>query len=94
MGFISRLLGRGNEQRAATFAEKFLNGPGIFHVGMQSDTGIKVNEQVALTAAAVWGAVQIIANAVATLPCHVMKRKDGGKDYDHAIYHLLAHEPN
>jgi HK97 family phage portal protein len=93
MGFIQRLFGR-NEERAATFRDTYLNERGIVQVGLQSDTGIKVNEQVALTASAVWGAVQIIASAVATLPIHVMNRKDGGKDYDHGVAHLLAHEPN
>jgi HK97 family phage portal protein len=97
MGFISKLLGRDekqDEQRAATYRETYLNSMGFQHVGMQSDTGVKVNESVALTASAVWAAVQLIASAVAALPVHVMHRKDGGKDHEHAVAHLLAHEPN
>lgn len=96
MGFFNRIFHRGDdESRAQSFREKYLSGMGLTYLGIgASDTGLKVNEQVAMTASAVWGAVQIIASAVSTLPVHVMRRQDGGKDQAHAVRHLLANEPN
>jgi phage portal protein BeeE len=38
--------------------------------------------------------VQIIAQAMAALPCHVTTRDGGEKQYDHAAARLLGAEPN
>jgi HK97 family phage portal protein len=96
MGPLGRLFRHIETRAVATFRDRLhaMGQPGLSYLSTGSDTGIRVTEQVALTAAAVWSAVQLISSTVSTLPVHVMKRRDGGKDYDHPVYRLLADEPN
>jgi HK97 family phage portal protein len=59
--------------------------------------GITVSEESALTYAAVWQAVSLIAGDVGSLPLHLYKRsKDGGKTRfdDHPLYYILHDAPN
>jgi HK97 family phage portal protein len=67
---------------------------GIFSAGGYNDSGVRVTEQTALAASAVYACCAVIAQAVASLPVHVFTQADGTKLYDHAVARLLAREPN
>jgi HK97 family phage portal protein len=68
--------------------------------GGSTDAGMRVSELIALQYPAVLACVSIIANAVATLPLHVMKidyvngRESKTKDFAHALYNRLLKNPN
>ena len=62
-----------------------------------SNTGVRVDETTALTFSAVYACVRVLAESVASLPIHVMKRESNGNvvtDRDHPIYKLIAKRPN
>lgn len=90
MGLISRLFGR-TETRAAS--DYLPSSVGMYTTAGFNDSGVTVTEANAVTCSAVWACVQIVSQAVASLPVHVLKRDTGEKQYDHAIAKLLA-EPN
>lgn len=48
-------------------------------IGSQSLSGENVTEETALTYSAVWNAVSLISGTIATLPLHLMQRKDKTK---------------
>lgn len=59
--------------------------------------GRPVTERSAMQMTAVYGCVRILAEAIADLPLHVYRYKDGGgkeKTVDHGLYRLLHDEPN
>lgn len=88
MGFFQRILGletRAIDPNRDLFA--FVS-PG------RNESGVTVDEQTALASSAVWACVSVIANAIAALPVHVVKRADGERQYDHPVTRLLAREPN
>jgi|GEM_PF-155394 len=62
----------------------------------RSTSGKAVNERTAMQTTAVYSCVRILAEAVASLPIHVYRYADNGKEriYDHPLYHLLHDEPN
>jgi HK97 family phage portal protein len=91
MGLLKRLFGRGREERAHDYLPA---SAGIFAVGGFNDSGVVVTESNALTCSAVWACAQIIAEAVANLPAHVLRREDNAKLYDHPVATLLHREPN
>ncbi|HKM23790.1 MAG TPA: phage portal protein [Erysipelothrix sp.] len=45
---------------------------------------------------AVYSCVRILAEAIASLPLHVYRYKENGKErvYNHHLYHILHNEPN
>ena len=62
-----------------------------------STSGKPVTERSAMQMTAVYSCVRILAEAVAGLPLHLYRYKDGGgkeKATDHSLYHLLHDEPN
>lgn len=64
---------------------------------VRTDTGETVNAETALKLSVVFGCVRIIAETIATLPCLVYrKRNGGGRDVDtsHPLYSLLHDSPN
>lgn len=66
-------------------------------VGASTTAGIPISEETALTVSAVWSAVTMIADDIASLPWHLYKRTgNGGKElYDaHPLYSLVHDEPN
>lgn len=67
----------------------FLFGP--------TSSGRPVTERSAMQMTAVYSCVRILAEAIAGLPLHVYRLKDGGgkeKAVDHSLYRLLHDEPN
>lgn len=71
------------------------NGEYTFNFG-RSTSGKSVNEMTAMQTTAVYVCVRILSEAVASLPIHVYRYKDGGKEMvcDHPLYTLLHDEPN
>ena len=62
-----------------------------------SSAGKRVNERSAMQMTAVYSCVRILSEAVASLPLHFYRIKDGGgkeKAIDHPLYLLLHDEPN
>lgn len=90
MGLFNKLFSRREETRGIPSTPDI----GIFSGGGYSDAGVTVNEMIAMTTSAVYACVSVIANSIATLPVHVLARKDGAKQYEHPLQHLLAVEPN
>ena len=62
----------------------------------RSTSGKAVNERTAMQTTAVYSCVRILSEAVASLPIHVYRYTDTGKErvYDHPLYRLLHDEPN
>ena len=70
-------------------------GTSWFHIG-RSWSGKAVTERTALQQTAVYACVRIIAETIASLPLHLYKYTDNGKEKDctHPLYYLLHDEPN
>jgi HK97 family phage portal protein len=69
----------------------------LFNVGAQTDSGIVVTDELAMTCAAVYACVNVLSSDIAKAPLNLLKRrKDGGADHytDSKTYHLLKTEPN
>jgi HK97 family phage portal protein len=69
----------------------------LFNVGSQTDSGIVVTDELAMTCAAVYACVNVLSSDIAKAPLNLLKRrKDGGSDHytDSRAYHLLKTEPN
>ena len=63
--------------------------------GEQSKTGISVTEESAMQLSAVFGAVRVISETMATLPWHVKQNTDGViKDAEAHPINKLIHAPN
>lgn len=64
--------------------------------GTKTTSGVQVTEEKALCLPAVWSAVNRISSAVASLPLHVYRRRDNGKEKaaQHPAYILLHDTPN
>ena len=80
-----------------------INTPGLmdyflFGGGQATASGVRVNENNALTISTVHQCVRVIADTVASLPCFVYRRLpgNGGKEraVDHPLYAVLHEEPN
>ena len=62
-----------------------------------TSSGKNVNEQTAMQVTAVYSCVRILSEAIAALPLHTYKYKDGGgkeKAIEHPLYYLLHDETN
>jgi len=59
-------------------------------------SGKTVNEFTAMQTTAVYSCVRILAEAVASLPLHIYRYKENGKErvYNHSLYNILHNEPN
>jgi len=68
-----------------------------FWGGVESKSGVQVNEETAMKYTAYYSGVRIISETIAALPLNVYKRNsDGGKQKstDHPLYSLLHDQPN
>jgi HK97 family phage portal protein len=90
---IKSLLGFGQARDKPV--RNYSNGEYSFNFG-RSTSGKSVNEMTAMQTTAVYACVRILSEAIASLPIHVYRYKDGGKEmvYDHPLYTLLHDEPN
>lgn len=73
----------------------YSNGEYVFPFG-RSTSGKTVNESTAMQTTAVYACVRILSEAIASLPVHVYRYQNGGKEMvcDHPLYILLHDEPN
>jgi HK97 family phage portal protein len=64
--------------------------------GSNTYTGHEVDENSALESASVWAAVRKISQSIASLPLHLYKRMDRGREkaIDHPLYNLMHIRPN
>ena len=90
---IKSLLGCGQARDKPV--RNYSNGEYSFNFG-RSTSGKSVNEMTAMQTTAVYACVRILSEAIASLPIHVYRYKDGGKEMvcDHPLYTLLHDEPN
>ena len=93
MGILS-LFGRG-KSRDKPIENAYRNGEYSFLFGRTS-SGKKVNEMTAMQTTAVYACVRILSEAIASLPLHIYKYSDKGKEMviTHPLYNLLHDEPN
>jgi len=84
------LEGRSNLARPTNWLLYGLTG------GNQSYTGKIVSEESALSSSAVWAAVRILSETIASLPLHLYRRLERGKERatDHPLYNVLHIKPN
>lgn len=81
-------------ERRATYS---LRDPALVALfgGNESESGVVVTEQTALNYAAVWGAVRVISEGIASLPLHLYRRESNGRKRatDHPLYTVLHSMP-
>ena len=72
-----------------------LSGNYVFSFG-RTTSGKPVNEITAMQTTAVYACVRILAETIASLPLHIYKYTDFGKErvYKHPLYYLLHDAPN
>lgn len=72
----------------------YSSAPNFFFGG--STSGKAVNERTAMQTTAVYACVRILAETIASLPLHVYKYTEKGKEkaIEHSLYYLLHNEPN
>ena len=90
MGFIQRFF-RGRETRPAKISN------GIQRLFGRTQAGVYVNHDIALTYSAVWAAVRLISETIASMPWQVFaSTPDGGRTRDeaHRLDHLLTRQVN
>ncbi len=71
-------------------------GSGLSFLFGRSTSGSSVNERTAMQTTAVYACVRILAETIASLPIHIYKYSETGKerDYQHPLYSILHDEPN
>ena len=77
MGFFDRF--RKAETRNLEDPNVPLSAASLFDWGGTSSSGVRVNEDSALTVPAIWDAVNFLSSTIAKLPIHVYSRADGSK---------------
>ena len=90
-------IGRERNQRSMENPRKSINEAYDDMLVGTSTSGAMVSEDSALTFSAVWAAVRVLAESVASLPLVVYERtEDGGHKpaTSHPVYRLLHDEPN
>jgi HK97 family phage portal protein len=105
MGLLSRIFGR-NEHRAAKPAQGWQPTPGWqpfdylpptvgnFGSNGRVDSGVHVDEQIALTASAVYACVSVISNTISSLPLAVKQKTGHAEQINHPVYKVLHERPN
>ena len=83
-------------KRARDKPTNLYEGSDFSYLFGRTTSGKNVNEMTALQTTAVYACVRILAEAIASLPIHVYKHTDEGKEQDvnHQLYYLLHDEPN
>lgn len=92
MGFINQLL-----KKRFTFKDfDSMMDAQAGMVGPVTHAGVNIGEETALKSSAVYACVRLLAWSVGSLPFHVYRRAERGKEknYDHPLYRLLHDEPN
>jgi len=77
MGFFDKF--RKAETRNLEDPNVPLSAASLFDWGGTSSSGVRVNEDSALTVPAIWDAVNFLSSTIAKLPIHIYSRADGSK---------------
>jgi HK97 family phage portal protein len=88
MGLFSKLF----EKRNLSVTDPKAWNPGLWNLyGAQTTSGATVNEENALTSAAVYNAISLISGTVGSLPLHLMQRRGPGTSIEtnRQLYYLL-----
>jgi HK97 family phage portal protein len=90
ISIISKLI------KARDKPKDYYSGSNYTYLFGPTTSGKTVNEFTAMQTTAVYSCVRILAEAVASLPLHVYRYKENGKErvYNHHLYHILHNEPN
>lgn len=64
--------------------------------GEEAWSGLEINRQTALSISAVWACVRVLSETLASLPLHLYRRLEKGKERatDHPLYDVLLRKPN
>jgi HK97 family phage portal protein len=92
MGFLQRLLKperRMTIQDMDTWMDRAISG-------MPTASGVAVNDQSALSCMAVYAAVRLLSETIGSLPGHVMRTTEIGKEkaLTHPLYQIIHEQPN
>lgn len=92
MGFLQRFIQpekRLSLQELDTWMDRAVGG-------YPSAAGVDVNDQAALSCMAVYAAVRILSETIGSLPGHVMRQTDVGKEkaLTHPLYSIIHEQPN
>ncbi len=84
------------KQRDAPKVQNDLRDSGQLFMFGKADSGENVNERSALQIATVYACVRLLAESVASLPLHLYKYTDSGKERarKHPLYKILSRQPN
>ncbi len=96
-GALRRLASIRRESRRAAKKDFFVvRGSASLDLPITTLSGAKISEDTALRFSAVFGAVKILSDSVATLPLFLYRRTDQGKEpaRDHILFPLLHSLPN
>ncbi len=95
MGFWNWLAKYAEQRASLATADK---GSWLYNalVGGAASSGVTVNQSTALQYSALWAAVRVISETVASLPFQVHRETEEGKDKatSHPVYDLLQSQPN
>ncbi|MCC8015499.1 MAG: phage portal protein [Eubacterium sp.] len=83
-------------KRARERPKNYYSSPSLQYIFGRSASGKIVNERTAMQTVAVYACVRILSEAIASLPLHLYKYGDRGKEMDttHPLYRILHDEPN
>lgn len=92
MGFLQRLLKpdkRMTVQDLDTWMDRIVGG-------MPTASGVEINDQTALSCMAVFAAVRLLSETIGSLPGHVMRTTEQGKEkaLTHSLYQIIHEQPN
>ena len=93
-------IGRGFSRRSIENPTYSLNDPALWDLmtgGTTSDSGVKVSRKAALSIAAYWRGVNLIANGCAGVGLHLFRRTsddDSERDKANPVYKLVRERPN
>ena len=94
MSLLARILTTPEQRSTLAVPAKWLTNA---LTGNKSNTGIAVSEMSSMRSSAVYACVRVLAETIASLPCPVYKRLEGGgkeRVYSHPLYPVLNAEGN
>lgn len=91
---ISSVLSYGEKRAAPSVPVD--NTAGLARIFNWGGNSIHVTEETALKISTVYACVRVLTEGIASLPHHVYRKVDGGKEIatDHPLYNLIHSEPN
>lgn len=92
---ISKFIDKNARSIANDYISAFLKGEDIDFSSF-AKAGVPVTQETALHTSVFWACVKNISEDIATLPCHLYRQRQKGKDYaiGHKLYPILLSIPN